>query len=925
MRCRLIIIVLGFPVALAAQADSAARDSNLVERTKLGASSTMPERTFRTFMNDTPEHLFGLVPGVVLRGTETGMASASALSIRGGTYGEASVYIDGAPVRFNVRGFAGLGLTRASVAAATLTTGPPDLALSDLRDGVIEYETRSGSDRFFGTLSAATDEAFMGVGYNRFEAAFGGPLPVQGATWFVGATVSGQRSHYVGIGSEDVPSYIPAGTDTVIMRPDTGGQTLSIPLPLFTDQRAYDWGSELRGHARIDFVLGPESRLSLTGVVNETQERFFPENFAVAPSLYRGARSTGRLLVANWHQQLGNLSGKPLLLRVNASIGSNRDQSGLLDPASEAASADPALGITLETLRFTGADSIPYPVTDQLVRNLRTNSGLRVPYLNRDDLRLTQESRANPYGMETSWPENGVNGVLTMVSERRAEARWAFDWQAQERHSVTVGGSFSKVDLSNYQASLVSQFFMDAYLADPSRAGIYLSDQFTFGELRGKASLRFDHFESVGLFADVPGRIYTNPEFNRLAAIATDTGYINSVNRVMTPGKSRNALSWRLGAERSLGTRATGRVAMGQWVEPPTLGFVLRATNSDLDFTNTNDLFGRDVEYGHASLIEIGAQVAIAGPLTTDVAFYRATRPVYTSAIQSFNDPANPGDIVNVNSLTKAKDMVNWGGDAALDWRPGSWLTTRVVYSVWTAEPTTLEGPSEPTDLEVVANHSLSLAAVARAQGGPLRGLEVAALLRAVSGLPYTRLDPFGGTGVTALQTYFGFGGFPIEPRNSSRLPWTHFLDLRVTKSVNVGALNVTGFADFRNALNITNVLDLYAETGDVENATFRAQRISAELGDLEREASDNNRLLPNGDIDLIPNCASWTVTSGSNGAVVNCVALQRVEARFGNGDGLYSRAERETALNTFFNALYGPQTFYGSGRSVRLGVELRW
>jgi hypothetical protein len=54
-------------------------------------------------------------------------------------------------------------------------------------------------------------------------------------------------------------------------------------------------------------------------------------------------------------------------------------------------------------------------------------------------------------------------------------------------------------------------------------------------------------------------------------------------------------------------------------------------------------------------------------------------------------------------------------------------------------------------------------------------------------------------------------------------------------------------------------------------------------------------------------------------------VALRRTEARFGSGDGLYSLAERERALNAFYDAFYGPQQFYGAGRSVRLGLEISW
>jgi hypothetical protein len=317
------------------------------------------------------------------------------------------------------------------------------------------------------------------------------------------------------------------------------------------------------------------------------------------------------------------------------------------------------------------------------------------------------------------------------------------------------------------------------------------------------------------------------------------------------------------------------------------------------------------LEFGFASLVEIGGRVDLSRALEAGVTFYRRSRPQYGAQIQPFADPANPGDIVNINVFAKVADAIGWGPEIALDWRLGTAVSSRLVYSLNAGETS--------------STHAITAAGVARGQAGLLRGVEAALLLRMLSGLPYTRQNPAGGTGITARQTNLGFGSFPSEPLNSSRLPWTHFLDLRVTKSVTVGALDVRGFADFRNVLNIRNVLDLYAETGTVKNGAFSAQLLDTEYDNILREAADNNRLLPNGDINLVPNCASWTVTSGANGAVVNCVALQRAEARFGNGDGLYSPIERENAFNAFYAAFYGPQTFYGSGRSVQLGIELRW
>ena len=900
------------PAGLAAQADSAGTDSTARERPRISSRTVLPATTFRTFFSDAPEQLFGLVPGVVLRGTETGLASAASLSIRGGVPGGASVYIDGAPVRFLIPGTAGIGLGAASLSAVAVTTGVPDLSLPDVRDGVIEYTTRSGGERLAGSLAAATDEGFEGVGYNRFAGGVGGSLPLPGATWFVGGTLMGQRSHYVGLGTEDVPSYVPGGIDTTVV---VGGQ--NVILPRFVDRRAYDWGTELRGHAKVDVTYGTGSRVSLTGVANETQERFFPGMFAAAPTLYTGARATGRLLVANWYQRLGSFRGGPLAVRINASLGSNQSAAGLLDPATERATLDPALGITLETLRFVGTDSIPTPVTDQLVRNIRTSFGLRVPFLNHDELRNVQESRANPYGMESSWPQAGLSGTLTALWEKRTDLRGALEWDAGKGHRVSVGADFSQADVSHYRSGVLSQSFMNAYRSDPGRAGLHVSEQFTRGTLRFEAALRYDHVGSAGLFARVPGRIYSHPAFNRPEAIASDTGYVNSLARVMTPGRSRDAIGGRLAVEEAVGDRATVRASFGRWVEPPPLGLVLLNSNSDLDFTSTTSLFGRDVDYGYASLAEFGTRYAVTDRLDADVAVYRRSGPQYLSRTTSYDDPANPGDVININTLTNAGDVVNFGADLALDWSPGPWIEARAAYGL---RFTDLNLPGF-LDVPVYSTHTLTGALVARPPGALLAGMEASVLLKLTSGTwyPSAFANQFSGTGVVTPAVDVVFPGI------NDRLPWVKRLDVRLRRAFTVGPSEWSFFAEARNLFGWQNFLALFLETGGVVNTPFRNQLLDVEFQNLETEAAANGALAPNGDILLPADCSTWTFAFGSQGEALNCVALKRIEARFGDGDGVYSLAERTTALHAFFNQFFGPQTFYGAGRSVRLGVEIRW
>jgi hypothetical protein len=135
-------------------------------------------------------------------------------------------------------------------------------------------------------------------------------------------------------------------------------------------------------------------------------------------------------------------------------------------------------------------------------------------------------------------------------------------------------------------------------------------------------------------------------------------------------------------------------------------------------------------------------------------------------------------------------------------------------------------------------------------------------------------------------------------------------------------------FADARNVLNFRNTLGLFAETGTTVNAKHRHDLLAPEYAALYAEASaagalagtpDNSGMLASTtqDIDLTLCCSNW-------GKPINCASLRRVEARFGNGDGIYTTQEQQRALNAYYDAFFGPWRFYDVGRTVRVGGQLR-
>ena len=59
---------------------------------------------------------------------------------------------------------------------------------------------------------------------------------------------------------------------------------------------------------------------------------------------------------------------------------------------------------------------------------------------------------------------------------------------------------------------------------------------------------------------------------------------------------------------------------------------------------------------------------------------------------------------------------------------------------------------------------------------------------------------------------------------------------------------------------------------------------------------------------------------------VPNCVYLSRAEARWGNGNGIFTLPEQLRASNAlYFANLAAPTFFYGAGTQLRLGIELNF
>ena len=867
---------------------------------ELTSRLVIPGDLLRDLPVDDARQALILSPGVVLRGSDIGAPSAGDLSLRGGALGEAAVYIDGAPARFETFGTQGISVSTEALAEAAVTTGVPSVVTEDARSGVIAYVTRAGGPQLAASFRARTDEPFgdgSSVGFNRFEGAVGGPaLGVRHLTWFFSAALQGQRGQYVGRGAEALPTYVLGGLDTVVNVVQPDGNVTPVALPRFVQfsgpcpsgsdasnvardailhnygfacqglRRPMDWSSLIRGQAKLLYTYGAGSSLSLTGLASGVQQRAFPGQLIGDPLLYQGSHVWSRLAVMNWSQRLGAWRGGPLTLNVNLSRGTDRAIGGPLAPVSEVTTRDPALGIEFNTLQFTGLDVFPFPITDQIIQNIRSNAvcpdataqfggSCKVPFLNRTDLRTAQSGRINPYGMlRGGWPTQGLAGSLTLASEQRLNGRGYLEWQPGHVHHITLGADGERTDLSFYTADLLSEINLDAFIVHPRRYGAFVQDRLELGTFTLDLGARYDHFNAGGQFSKTPGRIFSNP------AWAQAPNYQAAVDSVFTPSVTHQAVSPRLRVAYAPTPRTSVRVAVGEQVDPLPVGVLFAHANNDLSFTNTSELFGRDVGLAKTTLLEFGARQALTSAVALEASIYHKAHLFPDAArIQSFPDPAFPGKQVNLNALTRLDGGSGTGVDVRLDWQHGPFLAGFVSYS-WLPE-----GSSPDPSTSDVSTHAVTALAGARVphewkEGtlfGTLAGdLRAFMTLRLTSGLHYTRLRNTG-SGIVAPEESFLLGN-SIESVNASRLPWTKSLDLQLAKVIQQGGRSWTIFVEARNLLDFTNAFGAYAETGTQTNDLYRTELLATEYQDLAAEAGTNNALLPGGTVDL-RSCACWT------------------------------------------------------------------
>ena len=928
---------------------------------------------------DDARQALGTLSGVVMRGTDLGVADIPDLAIRGSGADQTAVFVDGAPVRFETLSAAALDLPTDGIGEASVVTGPASVEIPGARSAAVAYVMRSGGPRFEAGIRTASDAPFSRaatVGFNRFDAFAGGPVPgAARLTWFVAGALYGQSSSYRGAGADTVPTFGLAGIDTVgnyatVPNPNDPADTImqKVAVPRFAQvsgrcgqlgsngsaaatlirenygydceglRQILDWTTSRRASAKLLFTYGAGSSLSVTGLASDDQHRDNPGQNLADDQSYTGLRRASHLAVLNWSHRLTQVGGGVLRVTGNVSVASDADQSGPLDLNSALETPDPTMGIEFSRLRFAGLDGLPLPLTDAVIRQMRLGA-FTPPLFGRNDLAPRQAFRFNPYGVSGGWPTDGLGGTAVVASETRLDGRIAAEWQSRRGQAIEAGADFSRTDLSSYQSAIFVAGGLNGFLAHPRRAGL-----FALGRLSGDSGLlevgvRLDRYETGSDFPKVPGRIFTSMDW-----IFGDTTYDARVARVFDPGRTQAFLSPSVRASYQLLPGTSVRAGISQAVELPPYEMLFANVNGDRSSYQASG-YGRDVSYVKSTLWELGFRHALSPSLVADVSGYYKTNPSpYVFQSEGYydatigGDPSQPNYFPYVLTTAASNDVL--GADLRLEANRDGAVGGTVSYSIertrtslsYPVLQATQNQPAHVTTQVVAGTLTVQAPAAPEAAstlGAILRGARAVFAGRLTSGAPYGE----SGSALTGLLAPAFDCSNPNIELACLRLPWTASLDLRISKAVTVGRMRWTAYVEARNLLNLENVIGAFAGTGTQTNVMFEqnsfiAPQISQLRGDagalwISRPETINGVTQTVSGIDLT-DCSRYPADQYGNGrGVPDCLALRQVEARWGNGDEFYDTNEINRALNAWYDAFYGTWIFHGPARTARVGIEV--
>lgn len=724
---------------------------------------------------------------------------------------------------------------------------------------------------------------------------------------------------------------------------------------------------------KLNYSFGQGSRIALSYLFSGNQNRG-----TVGDGLTQGTVSGANVATLNWTQTIIRQATHQLTLDAFISKQWDNTVTSKLTQASESATRSSPLGIITHKLNFTLNPS-DYPVDSTLLKNVLLNqAGTRIGVI--DPINTAQYGgQANfnnflpPDGVGYSAggggtdPYNSGSG-LAYDTENRWVGKADIDFQADRYNRLHVGGEFTSFDITDFRTSTTGQ---NVFTGKPVEYDGYAEDRLDLGDVVLVGGVRYDYYWSKAW------RWNEFPEISSRAVGANSGGPARSLQQypdslycaagaaanpnalcALVQDPSHNYLSPHMQVSFPVTPTTNFRLSYAQNVQAPDFGLIYTNSLSDINTSGQNSRarWGQDLDYGKTITFEFGARHAFSDDMVLDVAVYN--NDIVADPSFAYEHPIDPA--TNAPTILYEVENTDFGNtrgvDVRLDRRIGNYFNGSLSYSFqdskntgtdpfsylgffeplsgFAGQPPTAAlptGDSRPHSLTALFN--LQLPAdweKGNVLGAVFNRVGAYVTARVASGLAYTQCDPtdVGSIGVLAGNGNTGTCGNlgAVTGFNASRLPTLKQLDLRLTKDFHLGKYLFTGYLDARNVLNLTNVVDVYAQTGTTSSGAATQLNFATDSTAFANYGRVTGELQDDGSIQLpstIAGCGK--VTGGGNSYAPECYYYIRSEQRFGNGDGSYTLAEQRTASNSnraFTNSIY---SFVTGARTIRFGLEVNF
>ena len=494
------------------------------------------------------------------------------------------------------------------------------------------------------------------------------------------------------------------------------------------------------------------------------------------------------------------------------------------------------------------------------------------------------------------------------------------------------------------------------------------------GDVVVVGGLRYDFYDSRAsrpYVSDTLGNKYAFPRISSYGGVTDGAG--NVIDTGFDPAnptakfvrdQSHHYLSPHVQVSFPVTDRTNFRLSYSHQVQAPNFALLLTGVNTDLNQTNTNSVFGTDLDFGKTITFEFGIRHAFNDDMVLDVAAYNRDIVADPAArLVSLYDP-----VIQANNDFRILTNLDFGNvrglDVRLDRRFGNLFNGTISYSFQQAKNTGSDpftyvnygsrivnqvggnNGAQPPPQGILPTdnsrpHTLAGAfsitfpgdwKQGSALGAILHNASVFSTFRFASGTAYTKCGETPQE-QSILSIENCVSSFP-EGLNSQRQPSIREFNAKFTKSFALGGVDLTGYLDVRNLLNFKNVIQVFAVNGDVRNANEKADHLTADLQDLRSERDINHAAFAadgesidlsfGGLADPRTGCNGW-ISSNNRPAAANCVYLIRAEERYGNGDHVFTVDEQTSAIDALYEVGRGEQEQTAPGRRARLGIEINF